>query len=168
MVGGAGLPESARKELFSLAYASAVAASAGLEVFQVHFDFDSVDCQLISTKGRRPQLGLQLKATSTDCIEGDSLVFDLPIKNYKDLRDDQRHVPLMLVILHLPKAEEHWLQFGDQHLLLKNAAYYINLVGSPETTNQTSVRIRIPIAQRFNRDSVEQLMEYVGTNRMLP
>jgi hypothetical protein len=168
MVGGLGLPETARKELYSLAYTSAVAAKAGLELLHIRFDFDSVDCQLISTKGRRPQMGLQLKATSTDRFEGDELVFDLPVKNYNDLRDDQRYVPTMLVVLHLPQLESHWLQFTHNDMLLRNAAYYYNLVGMPATTNTSTVRLRIPVAQRFNPDSVEMLMEHIGLYRILP
>lgn len=162
------LPENARKELYSLAYVSAVAASAGVQVEHLHFDYDSVDCQLVSKKPRRPQLGLQLKATAGDCIHGNHLLFDLPIKNYVDLRNPDRHVPTMLVVLHLPEKEDDWMRFGDQELLLKNAAYYLNLVDFAETNNKASVRVKIPLAQRFNRDSVNTLLEYVGLHRRLP
>jgi hypothetical protein len=168
MVDPGQLPENARKELYSLAYVSAVAASAGVQVEHLHFDYDSVDCQLVSKKPRRPQLGLQLKATATDCIQGDHLLFDLPIKNYVDLRDPERHVPTLLVVLHLPEEEDDWMRFSDQDLLLKNAAYYLNLVGFEESSNKKSVRVKIPLAQRFNRDSVNALLDYVGLNRRLP
>jgi len=159
------LPINARKELYSFAYASAVAASLGVEVLHIKFDFDSVDCQFFS---RRAQLGLQLKATSSDCIKEDSLVFNLPIKNYNDLRDPDRYVPTMLVVLHLPPLEDLWLQFNDQDLILKNSAYFFNLVGSPASTNTESQRLRIPLRQRFNRETVRALMNHISQHKRLP
>ncbi len=162
-----GLPEGARKELYSIAYLAAVAAAAQCELLIPKMDYNSVDGQILATFGKQPQISVQLKATAQDCIKDGHVLFDLPIKNYNDLRR-QRTVPAMLIVLHLPQAEEHWMSHEIDLLSLRNNAYYFNLLGMPNTTNTKSLRVSIPVAQRLTRESLLTLLDHVSEHRCLP
>ena len=77
---------SKRKELFSVAYLTALAAQVGFNHQVPTVDDDSIDISLLG-KGytglvRSPQIDIQLKCTSKYEIEDDGLKFDLKLKNY--------------------------------------------------------------------------------------
>src|SRR2546425_979292 len=91
VVGGHIQPEETwRMEQFSRAYVKAVASVAACSVEWSTVDNDSVDGTLrrktIDTPVRSPQLDLQLKATTQDCIQADHVAFALSMKNYTELR----------------------------------------------------------------------------------
>lgn len=163
----AALPEPARKELYSYAYITAIAASAQCEIMVPKMDYDSLDAIVLPTRGVRLPLSLQLKATARECIENDEVVFDLPIKNYDDLRSPER-LPSLLVVLHLPTEEHQWVTHQPDLLLLRNSAYYLNLLGRPEVQNEKTVRVRIPVAQRLTKESLLGLLQYVAVHKRLP
>ena len=76
------MDENDRKERFSLAYISAVAAHAGYQIIEAGpIDKDSVDGTLISDEDRRPRIEFQARATARDILRGDTLRFRLSIKN---------------------------------------------------------------------------------------
>lgn len=161
------LPPNARKELFSYAFITAIAASANCDVLFPKMDYNSIDCQLLSTEETCPQISLQVKATSNDRIDGNVLAFDLPIKNFHDLRK-KRTVPSMLVVVHLPSLEKNWLEHSADMISLRNCAYYYNVKALEETTNTTSVRVEIPTSQTLHRDSLRQLLDHVSKHHKLP
>ena len=106
------LPTSLVKEDLSLAYVMAVAASAGFSTEITRRDLDSVDVRICG-KGRlaadvsllSPEVCLQLKASSVERGDGSTFTFDLPIKNYDELRGE-RVVPRRLVVYELPSERE--------------------------------------------------------------
>ena len=161
------LPGGARKELFSIAYVSAIAAAAQVEFMRPAMDYSSIDGYLLATAGTCPQIGIQLKATAQDCITEGMLVFDLPIKNYEDLRAP-RAVPSMLIVLHLPSIENDWISHGADMISLRNSAYYLSLAGLPETENVSVVRVRIPLTQRLTKESLLSLLQHVADHKRLP
>lgn len=164
----AALPQPARKELYSYAYITAIAASAQCEVLVPKMDYDSLDALVLPTRGGRLPLSVQLKATARECFEDGEVVFDLPIKNYDDLRSPERGIPSLLVVLHLPREEDEWVTHQPDLLLLRNSAYYLNLVGRPAVDNEERVRVRIPIAQRLTKESLLDLLQYVAVHKRLP
>ena len=89
------------KELFSLAYIGAVAASAGYQMNTLKIDIGSVDGILMSGSSPRSLIKFQAKATSQDIVRGDNLHFRLPIKNYNDLRIPTRTPHILIVVLML-------------------------------------------------------------------
>lgn len=147
---------------------TAVAAAAGCELHVPKMDYDSLDCQVISFAGRRPQLWVQLKATSQPCVANGRVTFRLPVRNYNHLRTVERTVPAVLVVLHLPTERTDWLSHNIDSLLLRNNAYYFNLAGHPEVQNRRNVTIRIPTGQRLTSDSLLRLLDCVSNNRALP
>ena len=83
----------------------------------------------------------------------------MELKTYDDLRDSQVGTPRILVLLVLPEKEDEWALFSEDQLILKRCAYWLSLKEWPATQNETSVRVSIPRANRFNVESLAQIME---------
>ena len=152
-----------RKERFSLAYISAVAAHAGY-VFSERTgpDKDSVDGRIEGDEDRGPRIEFQAKATSRDVLRARELVFPLPLKNYDDLRRDVI-VPRLLIVVLMPVHDEEWLVHNEDELRLRHCAYWISLAGRPAVTNRRTVSVRIPRSQVFDTAQLRELM--ARTNR---
>lgn len=104
------LTENLVKSELSLAYIHAVASIAGFKAEPKRIDDDSVDVQIEASghvltgrkKGARsPILQVQLKASSV-IGDGNPFAYNLPLKNYNDLRDPTRFAPGVLLVLELP------------------------------------------------------------------
>lgn len=151
------MSDNQRKSRFSLAWIEAVAAVAGYHLSEPRVDEDSVDGTLAGREGRRPKLDFQAKATAAAEFDDAHLLFDLPVKNYNDLRIETL-VPRVLVVVHMPAAETEWLQQSQAGLLLRQCGYWLSLLGSPEITNRDTVRVRLPLANRFEPVALRALM----------
>jgi hypothetical protein len=146
-------------EQFSLAYVRALAACAGYQVVRPELDDGSIDGIIMSNNGRRARLEFQAKATSTITADGKDIAFQLPIKNYDDLRLDAV-LPRILMVLCLPTTTPtDWYEWTPNHLLLKRDAYWVSLKGLPEINGQDSRVVHIPRSQIFNIESLKMLME---------
>lgn len=152
------MDENDRKERFSLAYISAVAAHAGYQVVEGRpIDKDSIDGHFEGDEGRRPRIEFQAKATSVAVLHPSHLAFPLPRKNYDDLRADVR-VPRLLIVVLLPASEEEWLVQSEEELRLRRCGYWLSLAGWPATTNAATVSVNIPRTQMFDTAQLRALM----------
>lgn len=142
-----------------MAYVTAVAARSGCQVGKLDIDKQSVDATVRPISGRRVSIDLQLKATSSAAINGTEIEFDLPVKNYNDLRDMQSTAPHYLVVLLLDGNEKKWLESDDVGLLIRRCAYWIDLRGSPPTSNTATVRVKIPMSQRFDVVALSNMVD---------
>lgn len=155
-----------RKELFSLAYVSAVAARAGFQVVEPRIDFDSVDGILMGDEGRRPRIDFQAKATSREVLKEEHVAFPLPLKNYNDLRADVV-VPRLLVVIVLPDDESDWLHHSEEALVLRKCGYWLSLAGFPESDNRTHITVHLPRAQPFDPTQLSALMDRMQKGKAL-
>jgi Domain of unknown function (DUF4365) len=117
-----------QKEQFSIAYLRAIDAVAGYNITSVEVDEDSIDIGLRGnrrdgTLRKAPVLDVQAKCTSTDDGHGLHLPFDLSVKNYDDLRESSRHVPLILVVVCVPPDLGDWLEETPEHTAMRRCAY---------------------------------------------
>lgn len=151
------MSDNQRKSRFSLAWIEAVAAVAGYHLSEPPVDEDSIDGTLAGREGRRPRLEFQAKATTAATLADGHLLFDLPVKNYNDLRIETL-VPRVLIVVQVPQAESEWLQQSEAGLLLRHCGYWLSLLGMPETANQGTVRVRLPLANRFEPAALRELM----------
>jgi hypothetical protein len=145
------------KERLSIAYVTAVAARAGCQITKLDVDKQSVDAMILPISGPLAQVNLQLKATSQSLVVGSEVIYDLPIKNYDDLRASATN-PHYLVILRLSGAPEDWLDVSVDELLLRGTAYWGNLHGLPSSSNMTTQRIRLPNSQRLTVQIIESMI----------
>ncbi|GBU24548.1 hypothetical protein R83H12_01182 [Fibrobacteria bacterium R8-3-H12] len=168
-----------QKEAFSEAYARAIASVAGLLCSKKDFDRDSIDISFESVIAPFVTIGVQLKCTSRSYVVGNAnsneIHFPLPIKNYNDLRATTI-MPRILVVLILPdkpegQAEEQpeqWINQTPEQLALLKCAYWINLNGMPETNNQATITITIPMDDThiFKPSILNNLINQVMSSRI--
>jgi hypothetical protein len=153
------MDENDRKERFSLAYISAIAAHAGYLITEAGaVDKDSIDGLILTAEGRRPRIEFQAKATADDIVRGDTLRFELSIKNYNDLRIDVINARILIVVL-MPADEEQWLEHTEDELRLRRCGYWLSLAGWPATANTSSVTVSIPRAQVFDSAHLRAMMD---------
>jgi hypothetical protein len=145
-------------EALSRAYVAAIAAKAGYAMSSPDFDRDSIDVMVFAKGAMRPQIGIQLKATTTVSPDATGFSFPLPIKTYNDLRI-RTQIPRILVVLALPDDSSEWLEHQAYHLLMRRCAYWTSILGSPETANVATVSISIDISKRFDVDTLISLMQ---------
>jgi Domain of unknown function (DUF4365) len=147
------------KERLSIAYVTAVAARAGCELMEVHVDRNGVDGTIRAIKGTPVKIDVQLKATSSPTVEADHVLFDLDVATYNVLRTTVVQAPQLLVLLLLPDDSLQWLAGDELSLAFRKCAYWLNLYGEPETTNSTSIRVRLPRTQMFHPTALADLMQ---------
>lgn len=157
------LSEPDQEEALSRVYAQAVAVRAGYTTSLPDFDRDSVDLQIKAGGRMRPAIDLQLKATINlgEPID-DHFRFPLKSRNY-DLLRIETQTPRLLVVLDLPRDKCAWMSITENELILRRRAFWVNLKGLPETINQTSVTISIPMDNLFTVESLQDLMEQSRT-----
>jgi len=163
------MDKNKQKELLSLAYVKAVAATAGLGWYSPYPDDDSIDVGLAFKgtvgKMRSPRLELQAKATSRDLIRDDGMIhFPLPVKNYHDLRDPNVMVPRILVVMLIPKEKDQWLEISDEQMLVRHCAYWQSLRSLPDTTNTVSETVHVPVSQRFDVCGLLKIMDQIASD----
>jgi Domain of unknown function (DUF4365) len=145
------------KERLSIAYITAVAARAGCQVMAPSKDMQSIDAIISPISGRKDIIFVQLKATSV-IDESNELFFDLPVKNYDDLRQVAT-TPHYLVVLKLPADKEKWFSISAEELILKGCAYFIHIQGLASTSNTTTCRIKMQKSQIFNVQALENMIK---------
>lgn len=166
------LDSDQKKEQFSHAYIHAITTAAGFSRFRYDTDTDSIDVGIAGQRGsgtvRSPRIDIQLKCTSSeDKGNADGFSYPLKVKNYNDLRDEHVLVPRILVVVTVPSDESTWLEHLEDHMVLRNCAYWLSLRGKPETTNTGTLRVNIPRKQKLNVTTLTSLMETVRNGGVL-
>jgi hypothetical protein len=152
-----------QQEEFSRAYVHAVATVAGFKVYPPATpDDDSVDLS-IGTRGifgkiRSPRIDIQLKCWQ-GAVDGETLSYALPVKNYEELRHEDYQVPRILVVVVVPVLLDEWITQSLNDLVLRRCGYWLSLRGELETANTTSVTVHIPVANVFSVSALSRLLE---------
>lgn len=162
---GTMLADSDVKEQLSLAYVHAVAAHAGFSFTPSTVDRDSIDAT-IRARGRlaadslltSPALDLQLKASSVIEWDGNKFQFELSMKNYDDLRQMERALPTLLVVMVLPKDYNDWLVHDEGGLVARNCAYWVSLKGLEAGRGRRTKTITVPKKNVFSPQTLKQIM----------
>lgn len=149
-----------RKEMFSMAYISAIAAQVGLEVSNTKYEAGSVDGMLTPGRGKSRQLNFQAKATAQDVLRDEYVAFRLNKKNYNDLCDPGVTVPIILVVLIMPDDMNEWLTHTADELTLRRCAYWTSLRDKSETEQETET-IHIPTVKMFDQNQLADMWSRV-------
>jgi len=154
-----------RKQQFSHAYVKAVAAVAGFAWSQPSVDDDSIDLGLAQRGGagtvRSPRLEMQLKCHAMATPAEPDFAFWLKLKNYDDLREPTE-VKRILVVVLVPDDLADYLAESETELAMRRCGYWYSLRGMPATANQTGETIRIPRAQAFTVQALQEIMQRIG------
>ena len=113
----------------------------------------------------RPQIDVQLKATSSPNILGDGLHYQLRAKNYHDLRATPRLTPFILMVLEMPDAERQWLVWSDDQLTIRRRIWWTTISGHPPIDADSQV-VTIPETQLLDPATLQDLMARARTGRL--
>ena len=112
----------------------------------------------------RPQIDIQLKATSVPTLYDDGLHFRLDSKNYNDLVTP-RMCPIILVVLELPENSDDWLHCDDEGLTMRRRAWWLSISGCPEIESGTKT-VTLPRSQLLTPDSLRMRMYEARTGKL--
>ncbi len=162
-----------QKEEFSYAYIYAIASAAGCICQRTTTPLDRLGVDLIITgiaeRGlpNFPILYLQVKCTSRDILNENSLRYPLNIKNYEELSANNAYPPRIIIVVTVADRPKDWLQQTEAQLCLKRCAYWISLKGAAPTDNKETVTISIPRTNIFSVDALTTIMQRIATGRQL-
>lgn len=158
-----------QKEQFSRAYVRAVAAAAGVNLYELDVDDQSVDLgfAIRQKDGFRhsPRLEAQLKSTSQPKLGDSHLHFPLKIKNFDDLRTLSM-IPRILIVVVLLADLDEWVHQSEEELALRKCPYWISLRGLPATHNKTSATILLPRKNHFSIGSLLAALQRIDQGEL--
>jgi hypothetical protein len=163
------MDKNAHKEEFSYAYIHAIAAAAGFSWASGTRlqDLDGID-GTISAPGIQetrmcPRIDLQVKCTSrTSIVHNDCIKYPLEVPAYDKLRFKDLYIPRFLVVVLVPDNSDEWLVHSEEQILLRHCGYWKSLRGEPETTNTTSIIVKVPRTNLFTPESLKGHMHDIG------
>ena len=162
-----------QKEEFSYAYLYAIASAGGYSFQRTTTPLDQAGIDLILTGfgfpglSAFPQIYVQLKCTSRQLLEADSLKYPLKIKNYNELRNPNQYPPIILAVVVVPDNREDWLQQSEQELSLRRCIYWISIAGAAPTKNQETVTISIPRVNILTVNILDTIMQRISRGETL-
>ena len=153
MMGG-GSPK--QKERFSRAWVLVAAAAADFTYEIVADDERGVDMTVHSDVHT---IDFQLKATSNPEVQDGCLIHDLDVRTYNLLRSEQRSGYGVLALIVVGADTASWHVMDDDGTSLTRAAYYLPLLGMPATSNEATIRLKVPMSNHLTADAMRFLMD---------
>ncbi|NLU53436.1 MAG: DUF4365 domain-containing protein [Clostridiaceae bacterium] len=172
------LPINKIKEEISRAFVSLITARSGYVVEYLGHDFgiDGTIRELIKLPngdvrpGYGPSIDFQLKSTENYIIENDNIVYDLEAKNYNDLVVNSAN-PRILILYLLPREQDRWVKIlgkdANTFTLMMHSAWWHSLRNEEPTHNTSKVRIRIPLSQRFELNTIRNMFYNINQGNAL-
>jgi hypothetical protein len=159
------MPITTRAQALNKAYVQAIAAKAGVVIYEPKDDFGT---DLAFAKVTRRQSGrrtdtksiivpFQLKASKDWAFRGDTVIYDLEAKNYNDMVDESSME--VLILMCLPATFDEWLYQDEECLRLHKCCYYWQPSDHIETPNENTIRIVIPRSQIFTSEALTRLLD---------
>lgn len=146
----------------------AIASVAGCSVGTWSQDEDSIDTTLSAKRPNadisKVKIDVQLKCTSIETDPNqDHVRFVLPKKNYDDLRKPSS-IPHILIVVYVPESHNDWISSSTSELLLKYAAFWINLQNPmlEDVENTHTVTIEIPTANLLTVEALNRMMDIMS------
>ncbi|MDD9995869.1 MAG: DUF4365 domain-containing protein, partial [Dehalococcoidia bacterium] len=106
------------------------------------------------------KVDFQLKATTVYDIQGSDIAYDLRVENYNQLIATDG-VPNILILFLMPDDPAQWLSHTEDELCLRKCAYWVSLMGLPPSSNTSSQRVRVPLANVFHPDGLQSMFDQV-------
>lgn len=163
-----GFDDAALKEQLSIVYVRAVAYAAGAVVDELGVDRDSVDVRIRSrgTVGprRSPSVEAQVKCHTGGPNEDGEVVYDLKVKNYRDLIPTNHVLARILVVVCVPEDIHDHARWTPEELVLRRCGYWKSLCGQPPTTNQQTVRVKL--SEQLSPEALVKILHDVANRRI--
>lgn len=164
-------PEQQKEEL-SKAYIAAVAARCGYALGTWSQDQGGLDITIgassVVGSGHlaAPKIDLQLKCTADLRRVKERHVswqFDTAAKH--DRLVCPRSIPMLLVVMILPKNPEKWLVHSVDKLVMRRCAFYKKMTHLPKATVARPT-VQVPFENLFSPQALQQLMEQVSKGEL--
>jgi len=161
------MTEEQQKEQFSIAYVSAVAAAARVNIHDPRVDEDSIDLTFsiksVAGRAQSPKIDAQLKCVTKLARKGNIFRYPLKAKNYNELVGDH-YVPKILVVVLVPSNPKAWMTQSAECLSLYRCGYWASLRGLEESANTANVTVDLPTEQIFSTDALLKLLTDGGAS----
>jgi hypothetical protein len=160
------LPREHLLDELATAYVQAVAALAGATIAVSRRDYgvDGTLKHIVRSAGDRFiesgfPVDFQLKGTTTAALDGSQVIYDLKVRNY-DLIVERglSAAPYYLFLVCFAEDAKRWIVQTPEELILSATAYWWTHAGQ-RSSNSSSVRIVIPVAQRLSAGSLEDILQ---------
>lgn len=145
-----------QKERFSRAWVVAAASAADFTYEIVADDERGVD---MTVHSHDHTLDFQLKATSRPEVQDECLVHDLDVRTYNLLRSRQRSGYGVLALIVVADDTAEWHVMDHAGTSLTKSAYYLPLFGMPSTSNASTIRLKVPMANLLTPGAMRMLMD---------
>lgn len=156
------------QEKISVCYFSAIAAKANT-IFNINSsDEDGIDATIrkeLTTKDGEEyesELNFQLKSVysraSFGYYDNGDIYYDLKVKNYNNLVTAAA-VARYLVLLILPREMKDWVIESPDKITIRESIYYLSLKGNAPSSNEGTVRVRIPKENVFNHANLIKMLQ---------
>jgi hypothetical protein len=161
--------ESWQQEQFSLAYVRAVAAAAGFAASKPEVDYDGIDLTIAQHGGDgsivSPKFDVQVKSEVSGQPKAFPWSYKLKVANYDKLRSARYASPRILIVVAIPADVDDWLTLTQKQLSLRHCAYWVSLRGEPDTTNATTVTVKLPRVQKFSPRQLRAIMKRIEAGK---
>lgn len=147
------------QEQLSLAYVRAVVFRAGWTLSVPLVD-RGIDGTLEAPIRGMNKVDFQLKATTVYTIQGRDIAYDLRVENYNQLVAADG-VPMILILFLMPDDPGQWLSHAEDELCLRKCAYWVDLMGLTRSSNASTHRVHIPLANPFHPDDLQGMFDQV-------
>lgn len=157
------------KECIGSAYTRALVSYAGYNIciseHDYGFDGKILDVEYDEEYKRYSESGFlinfQLKSTVDYELKDDMIIYDLEVKNYRDLIRPNPGSPRILILYLMPREKEKWLINDHERLIIERGAWWYSLKGLPECSNKDKKRIKIPAGNLLSVESLNEMMKRV-------
>ncbi len=163
------MTEQTIKEQLSRAYTEAISAYAGIMCSKPQYDygidgtFQDVEYDSVYKRFAGTGFGIdfQLKASINVSSKKGYIIYDLEVKNYRDLIKTNVGTPRILVLYSLPKDKNSWIEHLADGMVMRKCAWWYSLKGMNDVSNKEKIRISIPENQLLTADELIRLMNKV-------
>ena len=158
------LPQGNKKEELQRACFRAVVAQSGASFYIPNYDCGAdyvLTTPYVNQRGRTAPTAkmvfCQLKASQDCSIQNNAIAYELDAEAYNKFAE-LAGVLAILVLLHLPKNEEEWLTIDQTAMCIRNCCYWYE-VPKEITLNNSTITVKIPLAQVFDPPAVHRLLD---------
>jgi len=121
--------------------------------------------ELIELNGKKHDVNtffkIQLKTSSNWSINDDHILYDLDADAYNSiiLHNQKGTTKIILVLMCLENESINWCLMDHTYIKFQNSLFWFYTDSELFTNNSSTKRIRIPITQVFNEESIKTLIE---------
>lgn len=163
------LTEQVIKEQLSRAYTESISAYAGIMCSKPQYDygidgtFQDVEYDAVYKRYSETGFGIdfQLKASVNVTNKKGYIIYDLEVKNYRDLIKTKIGTPRILILYSLPRDRSTWIEHLSDGMIMRKCAWWCSLKGMNDVNNKEKIRITIPENQILTSSELIRLMSKV-------